>query len=233
MSILWSVWIALGNINYGYTLTEILILWKFTPWIYDKGYIHKIDRKDRHDFNVLADKLTFFIAGFVAIITSYFLHYGRRKVLILANLIITFSSWILMIRSFLFLIIGRWLRGIGIGMLILTIPIFIKEISPHSIRGPLLGLTQFMVTFGIFLSYLLSFILPDFKTPSPDSELLYWYSLFDKVFLWQLIFLFPILPSITQIVLLLVVYKDDSPEYCKFRYNLVFLIKVTIYGKLG
>ncbi|KAK9456903.1 general substrate transporter [Dipodascopsis uninucleata] len=60
------------------------------------------------------------------------------------------------------LIIGRFISGIAIGICSSQVPVYIAEISPKQIRGRLVGMFQWAVTWGImvmfFISYGCSFI---------------------------------------------------------------------------
>ncbi|KAK0532425.1 hypothetical protein OC842_003288, partial [Tilletia horrida] len=51
------------------------------------------------------------------------------------------------------LVVGRLIGGVGIGMLSMTAPLYMGEISPPNIRGMLLGLEEFMIVFGICAAY--------------------------------------------------------------------------------
>ncbi|KAK9479320.1 general substrate transporter [Lipomyces japonicus] len=70
------------------------------------------------------------------------------------------------------LIVGRFAAGIAIGICSSQVPVYIAEISPKRIRGRLVGLFQWAVTWGImimfFVSYACSFI------QSPASFRLAW-----------------------------------------------------------
>lgn len=55
--------------------------------------------------------------------------------------------------SFAQLVVGRFIGGIGIGVLSSTAPTYISEIAPPNIRGALLVLEQFSIVLGIVVMY--------------------------------------------------------------------------------
>ncbi|KAJ1500675.1 hexose transporter hxt1 [Coelomomyces lativittatus] len=48
--------------------------------------------------------------------------------------------------------VGRGLGGVGVGMLSMSVPMFIAELAPTLIRGKLTSLYQFLITLGIFMA---------------------------------------------------------------------------------
>ena len=53
-----------------------------------------------------------------------------------------------------FLIFGRFLLGLGVGLASMIVPLYIAEIAPAGRRGELVSLNQLMITIGILLSYI-------------------------------------------------------------------------------
>lgn len=59
------------------------------------------------------------------------------------------------------LIIGRVLAGIGIGLASQTVPVYIAESAPESIRGTLVSIDVLLITGGQFVSYVVDAIFLD------------------------------------------------------------------------
>ncbi|OWZ60990.1 hypothetical protein AYX14_06750 [Cryptococcus neoformans] len=59
--------------------------------------------------------------------------------------------------SFAQLVVGRFIGGIGIGVLSSTAPTYISEIAPPNIRGALLVLEQFSIVLGIVVMYYITY----------------------------------------------------------------------------
>jgi sugar porter (SP) family MFS transporter len=55
------------------------------------------------------------------------------------------------------LIAGRVIIGIAIGVASFTVPLYISEISPSNVRGALVSLNQLAITVGIVVSYLVDY----------------------------------------------------------------------------
>lgn len=85
---------------------------------------------------------------------------GRKRILILVACVFIFGS----IETALaldvpFLIIGRVLVGIAIGIASYTAPLYISEIAPPKYRGALVSLNQLAIAIGIFISYVVDYFL--------------------------------------------------------------------------
>jgi MFS family permease len=50
------------------------------------------------------------------------------------------------------LMAGRWLAGVGVGFLVMIIPLYQSEIAHPSIRGTITSLQQFMLGIGAFVA---------------------------------------------------------------------------------
>lgn len=87
---------------------------------------------------------------------------GRRKVLIITALIFIVGSLSTAFAiSVYWLVIGRIILGIAIGIGSFTAPLYLAEIAPFHIRGMLVSLNQLAITIGIVLSYVIDFSFAD------------------------------------------------------------------------
>lgn len=83
---------------------------------------------------------------------------GRKRVIIL-------SGWIWVLGSILqcaavnrgMLVAGRVISGIAVGLASATVPIYQSEITAPAIRGRLVSMQQWSITWGIFLQYFVEF----------------------------------------------------------------------------
>jgi MFS family permease len=70
-------------------------------------------------------------------LTAPLLPLGRWKGLLIANIVIIVGSLISMVESELWLVIGRSVYGVGVGIISVLGPKFLSEILPIELRGPL------------------------------------------------------------------------------------------------
>ncbi|KAL3853170.1 hypothetical protein ACJMK2_016735 [Sinanodonta woodiana] len=78
---------------------------------------------------------------------------GRKKVIMLASFIFTAGAIIMAVaKSLVVLLVGRLIVGIGIGFASMSIPVYVAEAAPRSIRGRLVTLNQLSITVGILVS---------------------------------------------------------------------------------
>lgn len=83
--------------------------------------------------------------------------YGRKKVIIATAVIFAVGSIICgFAASVAWLIAGRMILGLAIGMVNFVVPLYLSEISPQKVRGMLVSLYQLAITAGILFSYLIN-----------------------------------------------------------------------------
>ncbi len=107
-------------------------------------------------------------SGFGGIILDAF---GRKKVLIIASIILFFSAMGSSIApSTAFLILTRLLGGIGCGLATITCPLYISEVSPPNSRGRMVTLYHFAVCFGIVICVFANWAIFSFAELHVNSE---------------------------------------------------------------
>lgn len=62
--------------------------------------------------------------------------------------------------------IGRWVAGLGVGMLSVLTPMYQSETAPRMIRGALVSAYQLFITLGIFIAYCINFGTDKLSGPS-------------------------------------------------------------------
>lgn len=83
--------------------------------------------------------------------------YGRKKVIIATAVIFALGSVLCgFATSVAWLIAGRMILGLAIGMVNFVIPLYLSELSPQKVRGMLVSLYQLAITAGILFSYLIN-----------------------------------------------------------------------------
>jgi MFS family permease len=195
----WSFVISLSNFNLGYFLYEIQQLWDFTPWIYNFEIKHRVL------MNTVSGQGTTIVGALTCLITWYFWQIGKRKLLIINNIVLILAWCILMIEAIPALLIGRFLKGVYFGISTWIVPMFIVEISELNQRGGLLAFTQLSIVSGLLAVQIVGLWLPKFVRSS--EQVTYWASLDGVHVIWREIFSFPIIVGVLQMVLLIFVFK--------------------------
>ena len=86
--------------------------------------------------------------------------FGRRRMVIaVAILFLAASLMTGLAPDITWMIVGRVLAGLAIGICSYTGPLYISEISPADRRGALVSLNQLLITAGILVSYLTDYLL--------------------------------------------------------------------------
>ena len=84
--------------------------------------------------------------------------YGRRKMIILAGIIFTISAvGTALAPTITWLIAGRLISGIAIGIASFISPMYIGELVPAKVRGSLVAVNMLAITTGIVIAYLVDY----------------------------------------------------------------------------
>jgi len=143
----WVLTLAIGQLQFGYTMGELNLLQGSIKGIHSS----EVSKKNLYIANTMAP-LGAAVGAFLTGILSY---YGRRKWVIIANVLNIIGTIFNAIGLIETIIIGRLISGVGIGIFSVIIPIFIIEISPLRSKGSYGTVNQLSITIGIFMSFLL------------------------------------------------------------------------------
>ncbi|KAK7258287.1 hypothetical protein RIF29_23860 [Crotalaria pallida] len=92
---------------------------------------------------------------------------GRRPMLIISSLLYFVSSLVMLWSPNVYILLfARLLDGLGIGLAVTLVPLYISETAPPEIRGSLNTLPQFTGSAGMFFSYCMVFAMSLTKAPS-------------------------------------------------------------------
>jgi MFS family permease len=100
--------------------------------------------------------------------------------------------------------IGRFFLGLSMGGYCVSCPKFVNEISPVELRGPIGAMSQIICTFGIFLPSAFAMFF-DYEQQDPGFTFI------------RLIWGFPIIFCVAQIILMLTLFREDSPTELKTK----------------
>ncbi|KAI6677484.1 hypothetical protein NL676_038280 [Syzygium grande] len=121
---------------------------------------------------------------------------GRRPMLIISS-VFYFVSGIVMLWSpnVYVLLLARFLDGLGVGLAVTLVPLYISETAPPEIRGTLNTLPQFTGSGGMFISYCMVFGMSLMESPS-----------------WRLMLGVLSVPSLVYFVLM-IFFLPESPRW--------------------
>ncbi len=102
--------------------------------------------------------------GFIgSLICHYFTRpFGQKKTLMLIAVLFGIGSlWSACSHGFEFLIASRFFLGLAVGMSTVAGPMYVAETSPIKYRGFFVGSVQLAITTGIFLAYIVNYVLSE------------------------------------------------------------------------
>eukprot|EP00730_Choanoeca_flexa_P017114 TRINITY_DN8198_c0_g1_i3.p1 TRINITY_DN8198_c0_g1~~TRINITY_DN8198_c0_g1_i3.p1 ORF type:complete len:505 (+),score=112.64 TRINITY_DN8198_c0_g1_i3:113-1627(+) len=143
--LVFSLLAGIGALAFGYTL----------------GYTSPIGTDLENDLHMSKSESDLFgslvnVGAMVGALSGgFFLDFaGRRRSMFLAGLPLTGGFILIFLaKSFIMVLIGRILTGLGVGLVSVTVPVYISEIAPTELRGGLGSINQLGVTIGILVSY--------------------------------------------------------------------------------
>ncbi|KAL2254728.1 UNVERIFIED_CONTAM: putative polyol transporter 1 [Sesamum indicum] len=75
---------------------------------------------------------------------------GRRLTIVLAGVIFFFGALFMgLATNYAFLMVGRFVAGIGVGYALMIAPVYTAEVAPASCRGLLLSFPELFINIGI------------------------------------------------------------------------------------
>lgn len=121
---------------------------------------------------------------------------GRRPMLILSSVFYIVGGVVMFWSPNVYvLLLGRLLDGLGVGLAVTLVPLYISETAPPEIRGTLNTLPQFTGSGGMFMSYCMVFGMSLMKAPN-----------------WRLMLGVLAIPSFLYF-LLTIFYLPESPRW--------------------
>ena len=132
---------------------------------YDTGVISGAELFFKKDFTLSVFALEVIVSGVLAGAAVGALAGGRladlfgRRTLLIATAVIFAAGALLcaVAPTPRFLVVGRIIVGLGIGLSSGTVPVYISEVSPPETRGWTVSLFQLAITLGILLAYVVDF----------------------------------------------------------------------------
>ncbi|MDX6698601.1 MAG: hypothetical protein QOE65_1998 [Solirubrobacteraceae bacterium] len=83
---------------------------------------------------------------------------GRRPTIIVAAVTFVVGIVVVLVSPGVWVLIaGRFVIGLGIGLVSMTVPLYISEVAPPSHRGALVSINQLMLVTGILVAYLVDY----------------------------------------------------------------------------
>ncbi len=130
---------------------------------YDLGIISGAFLFIKHDITLTAEQNNFlvsavFLGGSIATLVTGPLSdiFGRRKLIILAGLVFLVGVILVVYaNSYLPLLYGRLVQGVGVGIVTIAIPLYLSESVPPHLRGRGVSTFQLLLTFGMLAASLI------------------------------------------------------------------------------
>ena len=177
---------------------------------YQLSVFNPVQQNISFDLGWDADKKTIYISVLAAIVPSGNLIgafimgkiasiIGRRKSMIIYDVLALLGLSIQMIANTYSLIVGRFLAGMGNGGFMVIVPLYIKEFTPAKYKG--IGSAAFNISFqlGLVTSFALGLNISPIDKPD-----LVW---------WRIMFALPSIVLITNLICLLTVFNKDTPVF--------------------
>lgn len=148
-----------GGLFFGYVMSNYNIVSDFADSV---GYNSTISQ----GFSSWVTSVVPLGAGAGALLTGKIAStVGRKKTMILTDIIALIGTILSLLPSPILLLIGRLVQGYSVGANSGIVPLYISEIAPVEAGGAMGTLNQFSITFGVLIAPVLGFALP-----TPDND---------------------------------------------------------------
>lgn len=152
---------SIGGFLFGYDTGQISGMLLFRDF---KDRFGQVETDEGRDFRPITKSLLVSLMSIGTLLGSLTASYtadwwGRRKsltfgvgIFIIGNVI-----QITAVNSWVHMMMGRFVAGLGVGNLSVGVPMFQSECSPREIRGAVVASYQLMITFGILIANLVNY----------------------------------------------------------------------------
>ncbi|KAF7539123.1 hypothetical protein G7Z17_g12490 [Cylindrodendrum hubeiense] len=160
-ALLLGVTTSIGGFLFGYDTGQISGMLLFEDFIDRFG---QTNAKGQKEFQPIIQSLVVSLISIGCLIGSLSGAYtadwwGRRKSLTFGVIIFIIGNIIQItaMNSWVHMMMGRFVAGLGVGNLSVGVPMFQSECSPREIRGAVVASYQLMITFGILISNIVNY----------------------------------------------------------------------------
>ncbi len=120
-------------------------------------------------------------------------HFGRKRTILVSSaLFILGAALIALCNSYEHLLLGRFISGLGVGIVSLAAPLYLAEISPARYRGSFVSLFQLAIAIGILFSFAVNYLFAESAN-------------------WRWMFVMGIFPAIVQMLALF--FLPETPAW--------------------
>ncbi|VWU52022.1 hexose transporter [Hepatocystis sp. ex Piliocolobus tephrosceles] len=141
--------------------------------------------------------------------SGYLVQFGRRLSLIIIYIFFIFISVLTAItHHFDTILYARLMSGFGIGLITVSVPMYISEMTHKDKKGGYGVLHQLFITFGIFVAVLLGMALGNEPSNTNKFEV----TPFQQMW-WRLMFALPAVVSLLGIFMLTVCCPEETPYF--------------------
>ena len=194
--------ISFGTIQFGYSIAS----WNTANDAFVR--LQNWDKEKATSFQTQAQTITTLGAAIGALFSGPVLSIGRWNCILLTNLFVIVGAGLTLIDDEYLVLVGRFFYGVSCGCFSVFCPKYISEVAPVEVKGPAGAFSQICITFGILLPFSIGLFYTDLDSEDNNRTLI------------NLVFIIPIVFGIIQVLLLLLVFRYDTPQMLKQKNEL-------------
>jgi MFS family permease len=168
-----------------------------------------------------------------ALSASSFMKFGKWNMLVAMNCVLLVGTVLTMIDNMHFITVGKFFVGFSSGGFTVYCPNFINESVPTEMKGSMGAITNFMVCLGILIPAIYGLAIPDgiggleYENLIDEERNEIANSFYVQDY-WRIIWATPLVFALIQIVMLLTVFRFDTPVELKISGDIDTLKKVLL-----
>ncbi|CAD8196871.1 unnamed protein product [Paramecium octaurelia] len=184
---------SLGFVYFGYSVGYL------NPALQTVDVVFGITENVDYFNGLLSAIMTIGAAIGVLIMPNMLQYFSRRQSLIILDFFGILGYGVQLIGEWKFLVIGRFVAGVVLGLNSALVPVYVNEFSPPELQGVLGSIMTMSGSFGLFLSFTIGLWYK--QSPTIDDQY------------WRVGFSFPLLVCAFRSYNLISNFKLDSPNY--------------------
>ena len=135
---------------------------------------------------------------------NVFVPYGRRKTIIVSNLVIVVATILTLILNFWTIIIGKFIFSVASGVILIATNVYLNETIPRHLNSLFGNVVNFGIITAIFLEESFGLLFPDINDNPKEAM---------DTQLWRVAYGFQIIPCVISTILWLTCHAYDSPQF--------------------
>ena len=130
--------------------------------------------------------------------------YGRRKTIIVSNIVIIMATGMTLVQNLWMIVIGKLIFSIAAGCILIASNVYLNESIPRHLSSLFGNLINFGIITAIFIELTFGLAFPDIDD-EPEKAM--------NTQLWRVAYGFQVIPAFLSLLAWLFIHKYETPQF--------------------